>query len=74
MAHSEIGADGVETIQFLSGTQAEMADKFSKLSLDAFNNGAVAVKQRLIYDNEPCPCGSEIRFDLCCKKKKMFVG
>lgn len=71
MAHSEIYEDGSEKHKFFQVVNADYAKRFGDLSQEAFANGAVAVKQQLIADNDECTCGSGVRFDLCCKPTKM---
>ncbi len=73
MAHSEMYEDGSRLHQFFSGEQSKLAEKFGRLSQQAFESGAVKVEQQIVNDNDRCPCGSELRFDLCCKKTKMRV-
>ena len=74
MAHSETYQDGTKIHQILSGRQKDMANKMGSLSTLAFLNGATAVEQKLMNDNEECVCGSGLRFDLCCKNKAVELS
>ena len=71
MAHTEIYPDGhlpKSLSQFVGPDSMDgLANKFGKLSSEAFLNGAERVEQRIIHGNEVCPkCKSGLRFDLCC--------
>lgn len=71
MAHSEMYEDGNKIHKFVTGNlNEEFAKKFSVLSGQAFANGAIEVRQKIINDNDECVCGSGMRFDLCCKPNK----
>ncbi len=69
MSHSEEYPDGTKAHKFISGALGPLANKLGELSKLAFERGATIVKQQLVCDNDRCPCGSDVRFDLCCKDK-----
>jgi hypothetical protein len=67
MAHSEIHPDGSKLMQFAVGK--DLDKWFGERATNAFARGAIEVHQKVVQGNEPCPCGSGIRFDLCCAEK-----
>ncbi len=69
MAHSEEYPDGTKLHKFIDGELSDVAKKLGELSRQAIERGAVIINQQIVCDNDRCPCGSGIRFDLCCKDK-----
>lgn len=61
--------DGRIEREFVSAdTQDELDRKLAKMHETALRNGAVAVTQRKVGRNHPCPCGSGQKFKRCCAR------
>ena len=68
MAHVEY-FDGREENKLLDSLEDVLA--FSRLKME--QEDVKSVKIFKPQDNEPCPCGSDVRYDLCCKEEKLRV-
>lgn len=62
-------ADGRVEREYVSAeTQEELDRKLAKMHETALRNGAVAITQRKVGRNAPCPCGSGKKFKRCCAR------
>jgi len=48
----------------------ELLKRLQRMHSEAIQEpGTVSVCQRIVNQNEPCPCGSGKKFKLCCRSK-----
>lgn len=76
MSHSFEDLNGNKSTRFFHGNEKELEDHLNMLAQQSNADKTIRnfTQYKNIHGNDRCPCGSGVRFDLCCKELSVALG